>query len=1087
MLRLVSLVLFLAFLTALPCPADAGDAEALAERLLRESGVEGGLVVHAGAGDGSLTAALRASKAYRVHRLDPDDANVAKLRQRFRRDELLGPITVQRWTGPRLPLTNGVVNLFVLEDDVDVDVGEIQRVLCPGGVAWVKERGALKEDLDGMQVQPLSAPPPRSLRSLGRGIFRKPWPAGIDEWTHFLHGPDNNAVADDEVVSYPFYTQWVGAPKWARHHNHLSSTSAMVTSAGRIFSIMDEGPTASIKQSPEWKLIARDAFNGVVLWTKKIGPWEGHLRPFRSGPTELQRRLVAVGDRVYVTLYYGAPLVALDAATGKVVKRYEGTEGTAEILCSGGKLYLVVGETDREKVAQAARRGTPSPMPRNKRIVVLDADSGEVDWSKADRDTWELLPTTLGVAEGCVVFHAIDHVVCVDAGSGEVVWRTPRKAVTKRSSWSTPTVVIHDGVVLCADQADASGETGKKIEWKVTAGPARGDAGLGRLVAMSLEDGKILWDTTSALGYNSPPDVFVADGLAWTNTQPNITKADFTEGRDPRSGEVKRRIDTEDAFTVTHHHRCYRNKATNDFILVSRTGTEFIDLTGELHLRHCWVRGACQYGVMPANGLLYAPPHSCACYIQSKLSGFWALAPREGGPRKLPEIADEDRLEKGPAYGAAVSGKSLSDSDWPTYRGDAARSGRAATELPSKLTVNWQVDLAAPLTSPVSAEGLVLVATVDDHTVHALDAETGEARWSFTAGGRIDSPPTIWQGRALFGSADGYVYCVALNDGTLCWRFLAAPADRRVVSFGQLESVWPVTGSVLVQDKIVYCTAGRSSYLDGGMMLWRLDAKTGRPIGSTRLDSRDLETGRQPEEEMADTEMPGALPDVLASDGENLYLRDKRMDLEGNSLPHDVPHMYSSAGLLDDHWWHRTYWIYGFKTYGRASGWAVLAGNVPSGRLLVLDDTNVFGFGRKKVQAQGLADSKLHLFRADQEVIIPDRGKRLKNNNVDLAANFVPSRVKYHWSKEVPLVARAMVLAENALYVAGPEMEPSKEIEEPDFRKAGPAVLAVFDPENGEQVAEYGLESQPVFDGMIAAGGRLFVSLADGTVACWWE
>ena len=34
---------------------------------------------------------------------------------------------------------------------------------------------------------------------------------------------------------------------------------------GEIFSIMDEGPTASISQSPEWKLIARDAFNGMQL------------------------------------------------------------------------------------------------------------------------------------------------------------------------------------------------------------------------------------------------------------------------------------------------------------------------------------------------------------------------------------------------------------------------------------------------------------------------------------------------------------------------------------------------------------------------------------------------------------------------------------------------------------------------------------------------------------------------------------------------------------------------------------------------------------------------------------------------------
>ncbi len=84
-------------------------------------------------------------------------------------------------------------------------------------------------------------------------------------------------------------------------------------------------------------------------------------------------------------------------------------------------------------------------------------------------------------------------------------------------------------------------------------------------------------------------------------------------------------------------------------------------------------------------------------------------------------------------------------------------------------------------------------------------------------------------------------------------------------------------------------------------------------------------------------------------------------------------------------------------------------------------------------------------------------------------------------------IARAMVLAQNALFVAGPKMEAGKEAVEPDFRKPGPAVLTVFNPEDGERMAQYELDAQPVFDGMIATDGCLFVSLADGTVACWGE
>ena len=53
----------------------------------------------------------------------------------------------------------------------------------------------------------------------------------------------------------------------------------------------------------------------------------------------------------------------------------------------------------------------------------------------------------------------------------------------------------------------------------------------------------------------------------------------------------------------------------------------------------------------------------------------------------------------------------------------------------------------------------------------------------------------------------------------LAWRFLAAPTDCRIGYFDQLESVWPVHGSVLVRDGLAYVTAGRSTYLDGGIRL----------------------------------------------------------------------------------------------------------------------------------------------------------------------------------------------------------------------------------------------------------------------------
>ena len=146
-----------------------------------------------------------------------------------------------------------------------------------------------------------------------------------------MHGPDGNAVALDTVVGPPRRLQWVNPPRWSRSHEHLASLSAAVSAGGRLFYILDRGPIASVAMPPKWTLIARDAFNGVQLWQRPIESWEWHLRGFRSGPTDLPRRLVAVGNCVYVTLGYGQPVVALDAATGKTRKTYRGTDGAVDI------------------------------------------------------------------------------------------------------------------------------------------------------------------------------------------------------------------------------------------------------------------------------------------------------------------------------------------------------------------------------------------------------------------------------------------------------------------------------------------------------------------------------------------------------------------------------------------------------------------------------------------------------------------------------------------------------------------------------------------------------------------------------------
>jgi len=455
------------------------------------------------------------------------------------------------------------------------------------------------------------------------------------------------------------------------------------------------------------------------------------------------------------------------------------------------------------------------------------------------------------------------------------------------------------------------------------------------------------------------------------------------------------------------------------------------------------------------------------------------------------------RLERGPAFSALSNLEPRPEDleDWPTYRHDGARSGSTPASVTAELRPAWKQQLGGKLSSVVVAEGRVLVTQVDSHTVHALDSESGESIWSYTVGGRVDSPPTSWQGRTIFGCRDGWVYCLRSSDGELAWRFRAAPSDHRIVAYGQLESSWPVHGSALVQDGVVHCAAGRSSYLDGGIRLIQLDAKTGTLLSETLIDDRDPETGYQRKGSVEGTNMPGALPDILSSDGKSLFMRHRRFDLGGQEQQPTIPHLFSAAGFMDDSWWHRTYWMIGTSMTTDYLSWPQAGSNVSAGRLLVMDESFVYGFGRNQYIRHGahvgIDGSTIFHFNPDRDkerrftyyrVFCSPRELSADNEQSEDSGNdFGPSKI-YRWNHQLPILARAMVLAKDTLFMAGP-----RDIQEGDDpnstlqgRQGG--VLLALGAADGAQLSEFSLDSPPVFDGLVAAGGSVYMSTIDGHV-----
>ena len=1008
------------------------------ERILAESGFQGGLIVQAGCRDAALAVSLAKAPNVLVHCLVRDRDRREEVRGQIRDAGLYGRVSAMAWEGPFLPHADGMVNLLLPPDEhVELEREEIDRVLAPLGVAWIGREGVLKP-------------------------YRKPWPADVDQWSHSRYDATGNAVSRDERAGPPRFLQWEASPRW----NRGVKTSSLVSMRGRVFYILDDSHFAA--RSPTWSLVARDASNGIRLWRHELSSWGGARGGKKVGPVQVHRRLVAVNDRVYVTLAEFAPVSVLNAATGELIRMLEQTGPAEEFVLSDGILVALVNPNTEADI----RRGKGSDM----RLVAVEPDTGKLLWKYAAA---MVLPMTLAADGKQVVFHDGRAIESLDLRTGTPRWTSPptgqkvvfrdranpdspgaEKSTIVLAPQFAPTLIIYEDVVAFA--------------------------GGRQLNVVSAADGSELWRSEYApSNYSVPVDLFGFGGRLWgPDAKMNLWRPlddnlDYN-AYDPLTGNLEESVTGKYRFRF-QHHRCHQMKVVGNTVIAARAGMEFLDTdTGDVAAHH-WTRGSCYFGVMPANGRLYVPPHDCACYVRAKLSGF--LAMNSNPPLRSAGIPEDRRLECGPAYGQTAGDKAPARSeDWPTYRHDVARSGRASTSVAPELLLGWQRQLGGALTSPVVTDNRLYLASTDAHTLYALDATTGEPLWQSTFDGRIDSPPTVHEGLVLCGCRDGSVHALRAADGTLVWRFLASPAERLIVSRGQLESVWPVSGSVLVVDNIVYFAAGKSSYLDGGIRLYGLEAHTGR-----KAVDRILSTRRPDGSELLDEQgVEGYLNDILSSDGERIFMRHQVLDLAGKPKPERVAHLHGPDGYLSSDTTNRLLWTYApmYTSPHQGAFYDLRLSRVlfPSGRILVEDDDTVYGFGQNHYD-RPIAEpgGQWALFAAAKESDVPLDLSAIEYRKLALSGK---KSVRFRWWERLPIQVRAMVLTEEVLFVAGPLGSPLTS--RAALQGKTPASLLAVSPSDGSVLAEMTLSSTPVWDGMAAAEGNLYLALANGDVVCLW-
>jgi hypothetical protein len=261
--------------------------------------------------------------------------------------------------------------------------------------------------------------------------------------------------------------------------------------------------------------------------------------------------------------------------------------------------------------------------------------------------------------------------------------------------------------------------------------------------------------------------------------------------------------------------------------------------------------------------------------------------------------------------------------------------------------------------------------------------------------------------------------------------------------------------------------------------------------------------------------MPVALADVLSSDGKHVYMRSQQFDREGNRIDIDVPnresrqqkgptaHLFSPTGLLDDVWWHRSYWVYGRVWKSGAGGYYQAGRFAPAGRPMVFDDQTIYSFGRKPQYYRWTTPMEYMLYAAAKQPQLagPDGRRKAKpaerKKRPGLSA--APANtIETAWQRDFPVLVRAMVLAGKTLFLAGPpdlidEPRTLSAFDDPATQEllarqaaalegSEGALLYAVSATDGKKLAQRKLYSLPTFDGLIAAANRLYYATTDGHV-----
>ena len=963
--RIITIVLVLLASLAPSAALGASDAQ----KVLDSYGNQSGLFVVIASGDSNaaqMATDLGKNGNSLVHVIVADQAELDAMNKAIAAAGVKGCVTAEQLGVKTLPYRDYMVNVMIVMDSTKAAAAgftpaEAKRCLTPFGRLVICQGGKIKN------------------------IEEIPMPAKMDIWTHQYRDAAGVPASTDTVFDLPVGFRWnAGLPmnfdNPQRSANRYSSTRALLLNDGRCFSfstgvVENLGDGWKSKYGTAQYLTCRDAFNGRMLWRTKIGEtYYGGLYIENLAP------MISIAKHVYLAGDNGKMLV-VSTRTGKILRQLS-TKYTPGVIASasgivvaatweGGKSMGSVRRYDRRRMDWAIAKGT---------IEAYDDKTGKLIWKN------DLLGTSMRIADGKVY----------------IVNRTAK------------------------DPVEAKYNRGDK-----NARPAQ------NVIAMDLAKGTVLWTVTddSFKGKGKPINLEAAGAGAVAVAHGNRNNVALLSAADGKVLDPAKAAAANKKFFRFRGHICTPVMRVGEIQLNNRSGPI---TKGKERQQFGGARGGCLTGTVPGYGAGYISQNWCRC-SPAQIPGLLAIAsigkiptPEEMEVPTKPVVSSK--------YDEAADGVA-SPSMWSSFRGNATRSSSAGCDISGEPAVVWAKKLAdkkiegtvqrdwrsflnTRLTAPITAGELVIVADIDHNELIAADAKSGAVKWRFMTAGRMDTAPTLYKGICLAGDRTGYVYAIKVKTGKLIYKLRIAPSEKRMVSYGKVESVWPVIGGVMVAKGKAYASAGRTQGSDGGLLVRAFAPETGKVLWSKALPRNDRSARRN---------------DALALQGEVVKSLGLGLDLE-KGQPAKSASAGLNMGLEGVYSWNWT--RVGRRKFGH------------------------IGFGKGRGAAKGDTVSW-------SDKYVAACGMR---NGLSLTAleNGEPKARKWSVPVAKDRQVTCLIICNNVVVIGGAIVDQGKP----------QGFVQAYGIESGKPVWDKTFGAKLAFNGLAIDGGRIIASFDDGSVTC---